>query len=87
MFLRILTHSFCKIAFVEFWFGALTIILDVLEEIIRKIIESRYIGICSIIGKIIDIENDRGIIENLSLLKKMTYRPPLVANALHRFAS
>ena len=36
-------------------FGTLTIIFDVLEENIRKIIESRYIGICPIIGKIIDI--------------------------------
>ena len=30
-------------------------IFDVLEENIGKIIESRYIGICPIIGKIIDI--------------------------------
>ena len=30
-----------------------------------------------IIGKVIDIENYRRIIENLSLSKKMTYRPPL----------
>ena len=36
-------------------FGTLTIIFDVLDEIIGKIIESRYIGICPIIDKIIDI--------------------------------
>ena len=36
-------------------FGTLTIIFDVLDEIIRKIIESRYFGICPIIEKIIDI--------------------------------
>ena len=36
-------------------FGTLTIIFDVLEEIIGKIIESRYISICPIIDKIIDI--------------------------------
>ena len=36
-------------------FGILTLIFDVLEEIIGKIIESRYIGICPIIDKIIDI--------------------------------
>ena len=36
-------------------FETLTIIFDVLEEIIGKIIESRYIAICSIIDKIIDI--------------------------------
>ena len=36
-------------------FGILTIIFDVLEEIIGKIIESRYIAICPIIDKIIDI--------------------------------
>ena len=34
-----------------------------------------------IIGKVIDIENDRRIIENLSLSKKMTYRPPLIVGA------
>ena len=33
----------------------LTIIFDFFEEIIEKIIESRYIGICPIIDKIIDI--------------------------------
>ena len=33
----------------------MTIIFDVLEEVIGKIIESRYIGICLIIDKIIDI--------------------------------
>ena len=40
-----------------FWilFGTLTIIFDVLDEIVGKIIESRYIGICPIIDKIIDI--------------------------------
>ena len=31
-----------------------------------------------IIGKVIDIENYRRIIENLSISKKMTYRPPLI---------
>ena len=36
-------------------FGILTIIFDVLEEIIGKIIESRYISICPIIDKIIDV--------------------------------
>ena len=36
-------------------FRTLTIIFDVLEEIIGKNIESRYIGICPIIDKIIDI--------------------------------
>ena len=36
-------------------FGILTIIFDVLEEIIGKIIDSRYIAICPIIDKIIDI--------------------------------
>ena len=36
-------------------FGTLTIIFAVLEEIIGKIIEKRYIGICLIIEKIIDI--------------------------------
>ena len=35
--------------------GTLTIIFDVLEEIIGKIIKSWHIGICSIIHKIIDI--------------------------------
>ena len=36
-------------------FRTLTIIFDVLEEIIGKNIESRYIGIYSIIDKVIDI--------------------------------
>ena len=34
----------------------LTLIFNVLEEIIGKIIESRYIAICQIIDKIIDID-------------------------------
>ena len=37
------------------WFGTLTVIFDVLEEIIRKSNESWYIGIFPIINKIIDI--------------------------------
>ena len=70
-----------------------------MEEIIGKIIESRYIAICSIIDKIIDIGRRLPKItgdfrelsaklsiskitgelsKNLSVLKKMTYRPPLV---------
>ena len=36
-------------------FGTLTIIFDVLEEIIVKVIENRYIGIFPIINKIINI--------------------------------
>ena len=40
-------------------FGTLTIIFDVLDEIIWKIIESRYFGICPIIDKIIDIGQRR----------------------------
>ena len=34
----------------------MTVIFDVLDEIIGKIIESRYIGICPIIDKINDID-------------------------------
>ena len=41
------------ICWILFW--TLTIIFDVFEEIIGKIIESRYFGICPIIEKIIDI--------------------------------
>ena len=37
-------------------FGTLSIIFDGLDEIIGKIIESRYISICPIIDKIIDID-------------------------------
>ena len=79
MFLRIFNAFFLQNC--TFWtlLETLTIIFDVLEENIRKIIESWYIGICPIIGivEIIDIENDRRIIENLFLSKKMAYRPPL----------
>ena len=53
-FCAFLTHSFAKLHLIIF-FGILTIIFDVLEEIIGKIIESRYIAICPIIDKIIDI--------------------------------
>ena len=55
MFLRIFDASFLKNCICWILFGTLTIIFDVLDEIIRKIIESRYIGICPIIDKIIDI--------------------------------
>ena len=55
MILRILTHSFCKDCICWILFGTLTIIFDVLDEIIGIIIESRYIGICPNIDKIIDI--------------------------------
>ena len=62
MILRIFDAFFLQNSIFWILFGILTIISDVLEEIIGKIIESRYIG----------------IIENLSLSKKMTYRPPLL---------
>ena len=55
MFLRIFDAFFLQNCIFWTLFGTLTIIFDVLEENIRKIIESRYIGICPIIGKIIDI--------------------------------
>ena len=50
-FLRLL---FAKLHLLIF-FGTLTMIFDVLDEITGKIIGSRYIGICPIIEKIIDI--------------------------------
>ena len=46
--------SFAKLHLLNF-FGTLAIIFDVLEEIIGKIIESRYFAICPIIDKFIDI--------------------------------
>ena len=55
MILRIFDAFFLQNCICWILFGTLTIIFDVLEEIIGKIIESRYIGICQIIGKIIDI--------------------------------
>ena len=55
MILRILDAFFLQNCICWILFETLSIIFDVLDEIIRKIIESRYIGICSIIGKIIDI--------------------------------
>ena len=48
-------HSFLQNWICWILFGTLTIIFDVLEENIGKIIESRYIGIWPIIDKIIDI--------------------------------
>ena len=55
MILRIFDAFFLQNCFYWILFGTLTIIFDVLDEIIGKIIESRYIGICPIIDKIIDI--------------------------------
>ena len=55
MFLRIFDSSFLKNCICWILFGTLTIIFDVLEEIIGKVIENRYIGIFPIIDKIIDI--------------------------------
>ena len=56
MILRIFDAFFLQNCIFQTLFGTLTIIVDVLErKNIRKIIESRYIGICPIIGKIIDI--------------------------------
>ena len=55
MFLRIIVALFLQNCICWILFGTLTIIFDALEEIIGKIIESRYIGICPIIDKIIDI--------------------------------
>ena len=55
MILRIFDAFFLQNCICWILFGTLTIIFDVLEEIIGKIIESRYIGICPIIDKIIDI--------------------------------
>ena len=94
MFMRIFDAFFGKIAFVEFFFGTLTIIFYALEEIIGNADISAFVklstklsisveyflklsAILENIGGDIDIENDRRIIENLSLSKKMTYRPPL----------
>ena len=73
MFLRIFDALFLQNCICWILFGTLTIIFDVLDEIIGKIIENRYIGICPIIDKIIDI--------GWRLLKIigdfMTYRQPL----------
>ena len=55
MILRIFDAFFFQNCICWILFGTLTIIFDVLDEIIGKIIESRYIGICPIIDKIIDI--------------------------------
>ena len=55
MILRIFDAFFLQNCICWILFGTLTIIFDVLDEIIGKIIESRYIGICPIIDKIIDI--------------------------------
>ena len=55
MILRIFDAFFLQNCICWILFGTLTIIFDVLDEIIGKIIESRYIGICPIINKIIDI--------------------------------
>ena len=55
MVFRIFDAFFLQNCICWILFGPLTIIFDVLEEIIGKVIESRYIGICPIIHKIIDI--------------------------------
>ena len=55
MILRIFDAFFLQNCICWILFGTLTIIFDVLEEIIGKIIESRCIDICPIIYKIIDI--------------------------------
>ena len=55
MILRIFDAFFLQNSIFWILFGILTIIVDVLDEIIGKIIESRYISICPIIDKIIDI--------------------------------
>ena len=55
MMLRIFDAFFLQTYVCWILFGTLTIIFDILEETIEKIIESRYIGICPIIDKIIDI--------------------------------
>ena len=55
MFLRIFDAFFLQNCVCWILFRILTIIFDILEEIFGKIIESRYIGICPIIDKIIDI--------------------------------
>ena len=52
-----LWHIFwCKKNFLLIFFGTSTIIFDVLEEIVGKIIESWHISIFPIIDKIIDFE-------------------------------
>ena len=55
MILRIFDTFFLQNCTCWISFGTLTIIFDVLDEITGKIIESRYISICPIIDKIIDI--------------------------------
>ena len=55
MILRIFDAFFLQNCICWILFGTLTIIFDVLDEIIGKIIDSRYISICPIIDKIIDI--------------------------------
>ena len=56
MMLRIFDAFFLQNCICWILFGTLTINFDILDEIIVKIIESRYIGICPIIDKIIDID-------------------------------
>ena len=55
MFFRIFDAFFLQNCICWILYATLTMIFDDLEEIIGKIIESRYIGICPIIDKIIDI--------------------------------
>ena len=55
MILRIFDAFFLPNCIFWILFGTLTIIFYVLDEIIGKIIENRYIDICLIIDKIIDI--------------------------------
>ena len=54
------------------------------KKLTVKIIKPQYIGICPIIdiGKIIDIKNDKRIIENLSLSKKLLIVHPYVLRTL-----
>ena len=77
MILRIFDAFFLQNCICRILFGTLTIIFDVLEEIIGKIIENRYIGIFPIIDKIIDIgqrlpqiiSDFRELLAKLSILK------------------
>ena len=56
MILHFVYATLSQNLFFQIGYAALILIFGFLEEIIEKLIESRYIGICLIIGKIIDID-------------------------------